>query len=95
MIKPVIFLQTAIVSLTGGLCMAAGYLYAQHRINKHSKGELVVEENGTSTPNLYLRLATPTDLNNVRTAKYVVCKVIKIDSNHAMLKGKPHEGGEA
>ncbi len=94
-IKQRSFILTAAFAITGGLCAAFGYLYANHKILKQSAGELVVEENGTDTPNLYLRFVNAKDLNMVRTSECVVCKVVKADMKPKIFKGKNRTINEA
>lgn len=95
MINKTALLLTAGFAATGGLCSALGYLYARHKILKQSRGELVVEENGTDVPNLYLRFVKAEDLNAVRSAECVVCKVIKADIGPKIFKGVKREVGKA
>lgn len=93
--KTKIFLGIAAYAITGGLCAVAGYFSAKNKILNQSKGELVVEENGTDVPNLYLRFVKAEDLNAVRSADCVVCKVIKADTGPKIFRGVKREIGKA
>ncbi len=95
MINKNALLLTSAFAAVGTAGSLFGYFYARHQILKESKGELVVEENGTPTPNLYLRFLTAEDLNAVRTADCVVCRVIKTDMKPITFEGKPHEINKA
>lgn len=82
-------------AITGALCAIVGYLSARNKILSQSNGELVVEENGSDIPNLYLRFPKAEDLNAIRSADCVVCKVIKADTGPKIFKGVKHEIGKA
>lgn len=77
--------------VVGSMCWITGYFCAHRAIFKQCKGELMVEENETRTPNLYLRFTTEKDLHAIRKSKYVVCKIIKTNAPER----KRHETGKA
>ena len=77
--------------IVGSMCWITGYFCAHRAIFKKCKGELVVEENETRTPNLYLHFATENDLRVIHKSKYMVCKIIKTNA----CKGTRHETGKA
>lgn len=95
MINKKTLLLTSAFAVVGAACSLLGYFYARHKILNESKGELVVEENGTNTPNLYLRFVKADDLLAVRAADCIVCKVVKADTKPKMFKGAAREVGEA
>ncbi len=95
MISKNTLLLTSAFAAIGTACSLFGYFYARHQILKESKGELVVEENGTDSPNLYLRFVKADDLLAVRNADCVVCKVIKADARSKIYAGTKRKVNEA
>lgn len=77
MTKTNVFLLIGGFVVANGLSSAFGYFYAKRRILRQSKGELVVEDLGAGDLNLYLKFASDKDLNSVRTAECIVCKIVK------------------
>lgn len=95
MISKTTLLLTSAFTAVGAICSLFGYFYARHEILNASKGELVVEENGTDAPNLYLRFVKEDDFLSVKNSDCVICKVVKANTKPKIFKGIKREVGEA